>query len=124
MIYRRQVADNEVRRRSLATIYFDKGYGQVGGPKPMTARAFRDQNSRRRDIGAILGDSLTSTGKQEPRPASDSSRPPTGTRVVVTGKDGKARVSFKAPSALSEYRITARGITGADTLAGQNDGDR
>ena len=39
--------------------------------------------------------------------------------VVVTGKDGKARVSFKAPSALSEYRITARGITGADTLAGQ-----
>ena len=38
---------------------------------------------------------------------------------VVTGKDGKARVSFKAPSALSEYRITARGVTGADTLAGQ-----
>src|SRR5262249_27248017 len=38
---------------------------------------------------------------------------------VVTGKDGKARVSFKAPAALSEYRITARGITGADTLAGQ-----
>ncbi len=39
--------------------------------------------------------------------------------IVVTGKDGKTRVSFKAPSALSEYRITARGITGADTLAGQ-----
>ncbi len=39
--------------------------------------------------------------------------------LVVTGKDGKARVTFKAPSALSEYRITARGITGADTLAGQ-----
>ena len=38
---------------------------------------------------------------------------------VVTGKDGKARVSFKAPSALSEYRITARGVTGSDTLAGQ-----
>src|SRR5262249_54329526 len=40
--------------------------------------------------------------------------------VVVTGKDGKARLTFKAPSALSEYRITARGITGADTLAGQS----
>ena len=38
---------------------------------------------------------------------------------VVTGKDGKARVTFKAPSALSEYRITARGVTGADTLVGQ-----
>ena len=39
--------------------------------------------------------------------------------LVVTGKDGKARVTFKAPTALSEYRITARGVTGADTLAGQ-----
>jgi tetratricopeptide (TPR) repeat protein len=38
---------------------------------------------------------------------------------VVTGKDGKARVTFKAPSALSEYRIAARGVTGADTLVGQ-----
>jgi tetratricopeptide (TPR) repeat protein len=39
--------------------------------------------------------------------------------AVVTDKEGKARVTFKAPSALSEYRITARGVTGADTLAGQ-----
>ncbi len=39
--------------------------------------------------------------------------------AVVTGKDGKARVTFKAPPALSEYRITARGVTGSDTLAGQ-----
>jgi tetratricopeptide (TPR) repeat protein len=38
---------------------------------------------------------------------------------VVTAKDGRARVTFKAPAALSEYRITARGVTGADTLAGQ-----
>jgi uncharacterized protein YfaS (alpha-2-macroglobulin family)/TolA-binding protein len=38
---------------------------------------------------------------------------------VVTGPDGKARVSFKAPSALSAYRIMARGVTGSDTLAGQ-----
>jgi tetratricopeptide (TPR) repeat protein len=38
---------------------------------------------------------------------------------VVTGADGKARVTFPAPSSLSEYRITARGVTAADTLAGQ-----
>src|SRR6185437_12274776 len=38
---------------------------------------------------------------------------------VVTDKEGKARMSFKAPNALSEYRITARGVTGSDTLAGQ-----
>jgi tetratricopeptide (TPR) repeat protein len=38
---------------------------------------------------------------------------------VVTGKDGKARITFKAPGALSAYRITARGVTGADTLVGQ-----
>lgn len=39
--------------------------------------------------------------------------------AVVTDKDGKARVTFKAPTALSEYTLTARGVTGADTLAGQ-----
>ena len=38
---------------------------------------------------------------------------------VVTDKDGKARITFKAPSALSSYRITTRGVTGSDTLAGQ-----
>ena len=41
--------------------------------------------------------------------------------AVVTDKDGKARITFKAPNALSEYRITARGVTGSDTLAGQTD---
>jgi tetratricopeptide (TPR) repeat protein len=39
--------------------------------------------------------------------------------AVVTDKDGKARITVKAPNALSEYRITARGVTGSDTLAGQ-----
>jgi tetratricopeptide (TPR) repeat protein len=38
---------------------------------------------------------------------------------VVTDKEGKARIRFRAPNALSEYRITARGVTGSDTLAGQ-----
>ena len=39
--------------------------------------------------------------------------------LVVTGQDGKTKITFKAPTALSAYRITARGVTGADTLAGQ-----
>ncbi len=39
---------------------------------------------------------------------------------VVTGKDGKASVKFKAPMALSDYRFSARGVTGADTLVGQS----
>ena len=43
--------------------------------------------------------------------------------AVVTGKDGKARVTFQAPMALSEYRFTARGVTGADTLVGQTTAD-
>jgi uncharacterized protein YfaS (alpha-2-macroglobulin family)/TolA-binding protein len=38
---------------------------------------------------------------------------------VVTGADGKAVVKFKAPVALSEYRFTARGVTGSDSLVGQ-----
>jgi uncharacterized protein YfaS (alpha-2-macroglobulin family)/TolA-binding protein len=38
---------------------------------------------------------------------------------VVTGADGKARVTFKAPTALSRYRFSARGTTGSDTLVGQ-----
>ena len=38
---------------------------------------------------------------------------------VVTGKDGRATVKFKAPMALSEYRFSAKGVTGADTLVGQ-----
>ena len=38
---------------------------------------------------------------------------------VVTGKDGKATVKFKAPMALSEYQFPAEGVTGADTLVGQ-----
>ncbi len=38
---------------------------------------------------------------------------------VVTDKEGKARVTFKAPTALSDYTFSARGVTGSDTLVGQ-----
>src|SRR5262249_38248276 len=39
---------------------------------------------------------------------------------VVTGADGKARIKFDAPMALSRYQFAARGATGADTLVGQS----
>ena len=39
--------------------------------------------------------------------------------AVVTDAEGKARVTLKAPSALSRYEFTARGVTAVDTLAGQ-----
>ena len=42
---------------------------------------------------------------------------------IVTGEDGTARVTVEAPSALSRYEFTARGVTGADTLAGQATAD-
>lgn len=42
---------------------------------------------------------------------------------VVTGEDGKAIVKFQAPSALSEYQFTARGVTGAETLVGQSEAE-
>ena len=42
---------------------------------------------------------------------------------IVTGKDGKATIKFKAPSALSRYEFKARGATGADTLVGQATGE-
>ncbi|MFO0909329.1 MAG: MG2 domain-containing protein [Isosphaeraceae bacterium] len=38
---------------------------------------------------------------------------------VVTGSDGKARITFKAPTALSSFELTARGVTGSDSLVGQ-----
>ena len=63
--------------------------------------------------------SRTSEAAEPRRPASGSSRRPTGTPSVVTGADGKATVKLKAPGAMSEYRFTARGVTGADTLVGQ-----
>jgi len=39
--------------------------------------------------------------------------------AIVTGKDGKAKVTFSAPAALSRYQFSARGTSGADTLVGQ-----
>lgn len=38
---------------------------------------------------------------------------------IVTDAQGKAKVTLSAPSALSNYRFFAKGVTGADTLVGQ-----
>ena len=38
---------------------------------------------------------------------------------VVTDANGRARVTFRAPTALAEYRLTALGVTGSDTMVGQ-----
>jgi TolA-binding protein len=39
--------------------------------------------------------------------------------AVKTGPDGRGTVTFTAPTALSDYQFTARGVTGSDTLVGQ-----
>ena len=57
-----------------------------------------------------------------PRPATVSPRRPTGTPPSSPAADGKARITFKAPTALSEYKFSARGVTAADTLVGQGGG--
>ena len=64
---------------------------------------------------------------QQPRRRPEQGAPPRERFVetaywnpsVVTGADGKAKVTFKAPTALSAYQFTARGVTGSDTLVGQ-----
>lgn len=38
---------------------------------------------------------------------------------VVTDAQGKAKITFPAPMALSRYRFSARGVTAGDTLVGQ-----
>ncbi len=39
---------------------------------------------------------------------------------MVTDATGRAQVKFRAPTALAEYRLTALGVTGSDTLVGQS----
>jgi TolA-binding protein len=39
---------------------------------------------------------------------------------VITDMNGRARVTFRAPSALAEYRLAALGVTGSDTMVGQS----
>ncbi|WP_074310399.1 MG2 domain-containing protein [Singulisphaera sp. GP187] len=42
---------------------------------------------------------------------------------VVTDKQGKVKITFPAPMALSRYRFSARGVSAGDTLVGQTTAD-
>jgi uncharacterized protein YfaS (alpha-2-macroglobulin family)/tetratricopeptide (TPR) repeat protein len=67
---------------------------------------------------AGLGDALSSGAKaQQPRQRFVETA--YWNPGLVTDAQGKARVTFPAPMALSRYEFTARGVTGADTLVGQ-----
>jgi TolA-binding protein len=72
-------------------------------------------------LGNRLGDDLAEKAAeaQQGRPRERFVETAYWNPSVVTGKDGKARLTFRAPMALSEYRFTARGVTGSDTLVGQ-----
>ena len=76
------------------------------------------RQGRHRESGDF-GDADCPKAEPADRPASGSSRRPTGTRWSSPARTARPGSRFKAPTALSEYRITARGVTGADTLAGQ-----
>ena len=91
-----------------------KGEAVVDGIR--YAKNFRDLSSQR--LGRRRS-GRTSSNPNEPPSREKTVETAYWNPSVVTDKDGKARITFKAPSALSEYRITARGITGSDTLAGQ-----
>ena len=86
-------------------------------PKPAAPGAEKppagDEDRLKRDLAA----------KAEPEPRMRFVETAYWNPSVVTGPDGKARVRVRAPSALSEYRFTARGVTAADTLAGQTTAD-
>ncbi len=119
----------------------DRNRRMAGALAAKSKRAFDDKTGRE-NFGDMLGKSETRWGKDVEMLAAsvdgkadardfffrEPSDEPSRERfvetaywnpTVVTGKDGKTRVQFKAPSALSAYRITAHGVTGAETLAGQ-----
>ena len=91
--------------------------------------ALGDRDSDKRDAEGknvrrlfVRGDSSNKAGRVDQNPAlprEQFAETAYWNPSVVTGKDGKATVKFKAPMALSDYRFSARGVTGNDTLVGQ-----
>jgi len=110
----------------------DRRAGRAMMPKSeaRAARTVRNKAMARPGGEVISADSDDGPALKAEKPGADAT-PPRQSFVetaywnpaVVTGKDGKARVRFRAPTALSQYRFTARGVTGADTLAGQSTAD-
>jgi tetratricopeptide (TPR) repeat protein len=119
------------------------GVGGGGGPGAAGLRAGGAVDGRyrrldelqRKEKEALLADGATRLGRDVTFFASDAERlgEPAGAGQprqrfietaywnpsLVTDAQGKARVTFPAPNALSRYEFTARGVTGADTLVGQ-----
>ena len=75
-----------------------------------------------RDLASVVGGTPGAEAQNPAMPREQFAETAYWNPGVVTGKDGKASVKFKAPMALSEYRFSARGVTGADTLVGQASG--
>ena len=71
------------------------------------------------------GRSLREGGRNASAPprGSGSSRRPTGTLRSSPARTARPSSSSGAPAALSEYRFTARGVSGRDTLVGQATAD-
>jgi uncharacterized protein YfaS (alpha-2-macroglobulin family)/tetratricopeptide (TPR) repeat protein len=117
-------------RRYRALSEFDKKAGVAKSPTNFFA-ADSEHLEEKAALGVALGDETVARehwgyeggkrkdGSRGPESRSRFAETAYWNPSVITGKDGKARVTFKAPSALSEYRISARGVTGADTLVGQ-----
>jgi alpha-2-macroglobulin len=94
--------------------FFENGKGKALGAG--TKREFRDSKNAPYQLGLAFA-------RPQARPRERFVETAYWNPGVVTGKDGKARITFKAPMALSEYRFTARGVTGSDTLVGQTNAD-
>ena len=106
-------------------------FGVLGSDAPMASPAVVTMNGALSDFAAKESDSKRdptmgrfSKQKSEKKGGNTSPRERFAETAywnpgVVTDKEGKAHVTFKAPMALSDYQFTARGVTGSDTLVGQ-----
>jgi uncharacterized protein YfaS (alpha-2-macroglobulin family)/tetratricopeptide (TPR) repeat protein len=98
--------------------YFEQGEGVASDEKSLGLRG--ELNNSRRRRGGRWGKDV---GEDRAAPRERFVETAYWNPSVVTGKDGKAVVKFRAPAALSEYRFTARGVSGRDTLVGQATAD-
>ncbi len=85
-------------------------------------RESRYANVRSRGVNGAFDLEIDADGAQQ-EPHRRSAETAYWNPSVVTGADGKATIKVKAPAALADYRLTARGVTGSDTLVGQATAD-
>ena len=101
--------------------------GQAGekSKNAMMGRSLAKSLSRARGGKAGMGGRRAGGGEPmaEPSPREQFVETAYWNPSVKTAADGTATVTVTAPSALSEYRFTARGVSAADTLVGQATAD-